>query len=85
MVKEHRVHRLAHTVISLEGKGDIRKTARRTHARAAFFDFPNRFDEIDSIVFVFFNTRTHSQDIGVKDNILSVKACLLGEYLVGAL
>ncbi len=84
VVEEHRVHRLAHRLVSAEGERQVRDAARdmRVGQRSAYP--PRRLDEGDAVAVVLVDAGRDRKDVGVEDDVLRREADFLCQELVGA-
>jgi hypothetical protein len=85
VVQERAVERAPHSLIAAEGEGNVGHTTANLAARAHALDLCGRLEEVDSVVVVLRQACAHCQDVGVKDDVLGLKANLLNKDAVGAL
>ena len=84
VVKEHRVHRLAHPVVAAERERDVADAAADAGMGEGFLDPRRRRDEVDGVVVVFLDPGGDGEDIGIEDDVLRRQADLVDQNLVGA-
>ena len=84
VVKEDRMHRLAHRFVAAEAEGKVRDPARDMDMRQGLDDPAGGVDEIDAVIVVFLDSRRHGEDVRVEDDILGREADLLRQDLIGA-
>ena len=84
MKKKDRVHGLAHGIVSTKRKGKVADAAARFAAREQLFQPSDRFDEIDGIRVVFFNSGGHGKNVGIEDDIFFCEAGFFGQEPVGS-
>ena len=83
VIQKDAVHRPAHRLIATKAEGQVGKTTRNMHMRAARLDLSGRFDEIDAVIVMLLNTRGDREHIGIKDDIFRRKANAC-QQLIGA-
>ncbi len=83
--EESGVHRLPHAVVAPEGEGEVGDAAGDAHPGAAFLDLGGGGQEGLGVAVVLLDPGGYGQDVGIEDYVLSRKADLLSEQLVGAL
>ena len=84
MVQEGTVECPPHWLIASEGEGNVGHTTTDFAPWAPLLDLCSGVDEVHSIVVVLCHAGPHSEDIGVKDDVLWVEPHLLHQDLVGA-
>src|SRR6516164_6705813 len=84
VVKESRMHRLAHRVVAAKGKRDVTHPATHFAAGQGGLDDARRFNKGDRVVVVLLDAGAHSKDVGVKDDVLWPDRHFLGQDPVGA-
>ena len=77
MVQEGAVEASSDCFIASEAEGDIGHATADLATWAQPLDLPSCADEVHCIVVVLCHAGTHSQDVGVKDDVLGVKAHIL--------
>ena len=78
------MHRLAHGVVPAKRKRNIAETAARARARQVRFDPADRFDEIDRVVPVLFETGRDREHVRIENDVVRRNAGALGQEPVGA-
>ena len=85
VVEERRVHRLADHVVAAEAEGDVRDAAADLGVWQVRLDPARRVDEVQGVVVVLLDARTHREDVGVEDHVLGRESDDVDEQPVGAL
>ena len=70
VIKEDRVHGLAHRVVPSKREGDVRQATRRQHMRTGLSNQTTGFNEILGIVVMLFDASRNSKNIWVKNDVL---------------
>ena len=76
--------RFSNEVVAAKGEGDIAQSTRRTYPRQVGVDPRNRFDEVDGVVAVLFNTGANGKNIGVENDVAWLDAYLGSQYVIAA-
>ena len=83
MVQEGAVESPPDWLIASEGEGNVGNPAADFATRAFPLDLRCGIDNVYSVVVVLRHASAHCQDVGVKDDVLRVKAHLLHQDLEG--
>ena len=83
VIQKHRVNCFADNIIATKREGHIAYTTANEHTRQRFFNLPCCFDEITSIIIVFFDAGGHRKNIRIENNIGGIEVQFLRQYLVG--
>ena len=75
----------AHRLVATEGEGNVGHTAADLAAGAHTLDLAGSAEEVHSIVVVLSHASANCEDVGVKDNVLGLKANVLHQNAVGTL
>ena len=76
------MHSLTDIVITTERERQITDTATYMSPRQVLLNPPRRFDKVDGIVIMFFDTCSHRKHIRVEDDIVRIKAHLFGKNAI---
>jgi hypothetical protein len=74
VVEKDRMHCPADRLVTPEGEGKVRKTARIMGVRTQDPQLFDCFDEVDPVIIMLFDTGGDSKDIGVENDVLGRKA-----------
>ena len=85
MIQKHRVHRFPHRIISSKRKRNIRNSAAHRHIWKILTNPPCRFYKINCISPMFLHSRSHRENIKVKNNILWWKTYLIHQNFIRTL
>ena len=78
------MHRLTNVIIASERERQITYSTTDMCPRQVLFDPSGCFDEINSIIVVFLNTRCYRKYIGIEDNIIRIETYLRSQNTVSA-
>ena len=84
MVKESRVHCLAHRVVTTEGEGDIAQSAASLGPRKCRLDLADGLNEVDCVVVVLIDPGCDGEDVRIEDDVLGVESDPVHEQAIGA-
>ena len=85
MVEEYGVHGFAQVVVATEGKGEVAHTTAHVCSRQVGAYPLRSTDEIDGVAVVGLYTRSHSQDIGIKNNVLGRHTYHIDQQMISTL
>ena len=85
MIQKHRVHRFPHCIISSKRKRNIRNSTAHRHIWKILANPPCRFYKINCISPMFLHSRSHRENIKVKNNILWRETYLVHQNFIRAL
>ena len=84
VIQKRGMHRFAHGVVAAKGKRNVADTAADARAGQIRFDPARRFDEIDRVVAMLFETGRDGENVRIENDVVRRNAGALGQELVGA-
>ncbi|MPM40213.1 hypothetical protein SDC9_86853 [bioreactor metagenome] len=85
VIEEHGVDGLAHGVVAAEGEAHVGDAARDLGTGQVLLDPACGLDEIDAVVVVLFDARSHGKNVGIEDDVFGRKTHLIHQHAVGTL
>ncbi len=82
VVQEGGVEGAPHGLVAPEGERDVGHPPADLAPGAHFLDLTAGVDEVDGVVVVLLHAGSHSEDVGVEDDVLGVKPHLLHQDAV---
>ena len=83
MIKKYGMHGLTDIIIATEREWQVTYPSAYMRSGKILLYPTGRFDKINSIIIMFLNSRSHSQHIGIEDDIIRIKADLLRQDTIG--
>ena len=85
MIQKYRVHRFPHRILSSKRKRNIRNSTAHRHIWKILANPPCRFYKINCISPMFLHSRSHRENIKVKNNILWRETYLVHQNFIRTL